>query len=60
MTAQQDIAFRIIRSHIGDCWQVWVRDLRSGQEDIVDRLYSIIEVSAKRASLVAQGWQDLS
>ena len=57
---RQDTAFRIVRSHIGPYWQVRARDLRSGCEDTVDRLYTSEEVEAKRLSLLAQGWLDLS
>ena len=55
-----DTAFRIVRSVLGNYWQVRVRDLRSGAEDTVDRLYSQAEVDAARARFTAQGWLDLS
>ena len=55
-----DMAFKIVRSRIGDYWQVRARDLRSGAEDTVDQLYTIFEVEERRARLLAQGWLDLS
>ena len=55
-----DMAFRIVRSIFGDYWQLRARDLRDGNEATVARLYTQAEIDAKRASLLAQGWRDLS
>jgi len=41
-----DAAFLIRRSVIGDYWQVRVRDLRTGAEDTVDRIYSLLDAQA--------------
>ena len=53
-------AFRIKRSSIGNYWQVRVRDLNTGNEDTVDRLYTEEEVIRKRTALIAAGMKDLS
>ena len=54
-----DMGFIIKRSKIGDYWQVRARDLRTGEEETVDRLYSLEEVEEKKQALISTGWINL-
>uniref|UniRef100_A0A6H2A6U9 Uncharacterized protein n=1 Tax=viral metagenome TaxID=1070528 RepID=A0A6H2A6U9_9ZZZZ len=47
-----DAGFIVSKSALGPYWQIRLRDLRTGSEDTVDRVYTITEARKK--------WDNLS